>query len=163
MGSETEALATTVEILLARVNELESRAAIRDLVSNYCIGFDTRDWQRFMSIWHEDARWDIGPPFGVFTGHSGIGSALSDTLFPAWRETHHLTTNLVLHFDTPNHARGICDVQCTGATPDDVVQLVGATYTDNFERRNGLWAISARKVDMHYFNPVPGMQLCVPE
>ena len=162
MSNETKALAAAVETLLARVDELESRAALRDLVSDYCIGFDNRDGDRFMAIWHEDAVWDIGPPFGVFNHHSGIGEALSDVLYPAWRQTLHLTSNLVVAFDDPRHARGSCDVQCIGANPEGVVQMVGATYSDNFERRDGVWKIAKRKVLMHYFNPVPGMQLSAP-
>ena len=52
---------TQIDALVARIDELESRAALRDLVSDYCIGFDTHDWERFISIWHADAVWEIGP------------------------------------------------------------------------------------------------------
>ena len=54
--------AAIIERLAARVDELESRAAIRDLASNYCHGFDKRDFERFLSIWWPDCVWDIGPP-----------------------------------------------------------------------------------------------------
>ena len=64
MSDESEALSEQVELLLARVDELESRAAMRDLVSDYCIGFDRHDWDRFIAIWHKDAVWAIGEPFG---------------------------------------------------------------------------------------------------
>jgi hypothetical protein len=49
-----------------------------------------------------------------------------------------------------------------GATPDDVVQMINATYTDDFERRGGVWRIVRRKVKMHYFNPVPNAQMSAP-
>ena len=61
-----------VEALLARIDELESRNAIRDLVSDYCHGFDKRDFTRFLSIWWDDCIWDIGPPLGGFEGYEGI-------------------------------------------------------------------------------------------
>ena len=51
-----------IEALERRIDEIESRNAMRDLVSNYCHGFDRRDWDCFIGIWHEDAVWDIGPP-----------------------------------------------------------------------------------------------------
>ena len=92
-------MTASVGELVRRIDELESRAVLRDLVSDYCRGFDTKDWDRFVSIWHEDAVWEIGPPFGTFEGHAGIREAVFDVLYPLWRETHHLTSNLKLEFD----------------------------------------------------------------
>ena len=153
---------TQIDALLGRIDELESRAALRDLVSDYCIGFDNHDWERFISIWHADAVWEIGPPFGTFNGHEGIGKAVNDVLYPAWRETHHLTSYLRLTFDDADHAHGSCNVDCMGATADDVVQMISATYTDDFERREGVWKIAKRNVVIHYFNPLPGAEMTSP-
>ena len=160
--SESQALKGQVAALLQRVDELESRAAIRDLVTDYCIGFDSHDWDRFIGIWHEDAVWEIGPPFGSFTGHKGIQDAVDNILYPVWRETHHLTTNLRITFDGPDKATGICDVDCMGANKEDVVQMVGATYKDDFERRDGEWKIAIRRVTLHYFNPIPDVEMSAP-
>ena len=162
MTNNSDELSDQVKLLLGRVDELESRAAMRDLVTDYCIGFDKHDWDRFIAIWHEDAVWEIGPPFGSFLGHQGIREAVFDVLYPAWRETHHLTTNLRLTFADPDHARGECDVDCMGANPEGVVQMVGATYTDDFERRAGVWKIQRRAVTMHYFNAMPGLDMSKP-
>ena len=151
-----------IDILLGRIDELESRAALRDLVTDYCLGFDNRDWERFISIWHADAVWEIGPPFGTFTGHEEIRKAVYEVLYPVWRETHHLTSNLRLTFDDPDHAHGICSVDCMGATTDDVVQMISATYTDDFERREDVWKIARRGVVIHYFNPIPGAEMTAP-
>jgi gamma-hexachlorocyclohexane dehydrochlorinase len=151
-----------LEELLVRVDQLESRQAMRDLVTDYCRGFDTVDFARFMSIWWLDAVWNIGPPFGVYDGHAGIERALNETLWPVWRETHHLTSNLTVHFDGRDDAHGVCDVDCLGATRDDVVQMVSATYRDHFQRRDGVWKILRRDVTIHFFNPIPGAQMTPP-
>jgi gamma-hexachlorocyclohexane dehydrochlorinase len=151
-----------LEELLVRVDQLESRQAMRDLVTDYCRGFDTVDFARFMSIWWPDAVWNIGPPFGVYDGHAGIERALNETLWPVWRETHHLTSNLAVHFDGRDDAHGVCDVDCLGATRDDVVQMVSATYRDHFQRRDGVWKILRRDVTIHFFNPIPGAQMTAP-
>jgi 3-phenylpropionate/cinnamic acid dioxygenase small subunit len=148
--------------LLRRVDELESRAALRDLVSDYCIGFDKRNWERFLAIWWEDCVWDIGPPFGKFAGHAGITQAVKGVLWPVWRESHHLTSNLVVRFEGPDVAVGECDVDCMGALNDDSVQMISATYTDRFVRRNGVWKILQRDVVIHYFNPIPGAVMTKP-
>ncbi len=153
---------TTVEQLLARIDQLESRAAMRDLVTDYCHGFDRGDFDRFLAIWWDDCIWDIGPPFGEFDGHAGIEKAVKEVLWPVWRETHHLTTNLRVRFDGADDAYGECDVDCMGATRDDVVQMISATYRDHFQRRDGVWKIKRRDVTMHYFNPIPGVEMSPP-
>lgn len=153
---------TQIDALLQRVDELESRATLRDLVTDYCLGFDTHDWDRFIGIWHSDAVWEIGPPFGTFYGHAGIQNAVNEVLYPVWRETHHLTSNLRLTFKDRDHAHGVCNVDCMGATKDNAVQMISATYADDFERRDGVWKIAKRAVVIHYFNPIPGAQMTAP-
>ncbi len=152
-----------LDTLVARIDELESRAALRDLVTDYCLGFDNRNWDQFISIWHNDAIWEIGPPFGTFNGHEGIREAVFDILYPVWRESHHLTSNLRLEFDSPDRAKGVCNVDCMGATNDDIVQMISATYSDDFARRNGVWKIAKRSVVIHYFNPIPGAEMSAPD
>jgi len=159
MANDSQAV---IDALVRRIDELESRAALRDLVSDYCIGFDTHDWDRFISIWHKDAVWDIGAPFGSFSGHAGVHKAVFESLYPVWRETHHLTSNLRVTFDDADHAHGTCNVDCMGATKDNVVQMISATYADQFERRDKVWKIAKRGVVIHYFNPIPGAEMTTP-
>lgn len=152
-----------IQQLVARIDQLESRNAMRDLVTTYCRGFDRGNYEQFLSIWWEDCVWDIGPPFGMFQGHAGIDQAVKGVLWPVWRETHHLTSNLQIVFEGADDARGECDVDCMGATRDDVVQMISATYRDHFQRRNGVWKIKRRDVTIHYFNPIPGAQMTAPK
>jgi len=160
--TDSNELQSEIDGLLRRIDELESRAALRDLVTDYCLGFDNHDWDRFISIWHPDAVWEIGAPFGTFNGHEGIHQAVFDVLYPVWRESHHLTSNLRLEFSDADHANGVCNVDCMGATTDDIVQMISATYTDDFERREGAWKIAKRHVVIHYFNPIPGAEMSAP-
>ncbi len=148
--------------ILDRLDQLESRNAMLDLTSDYCHGFDKRDWDRFLAIWWEDCSWVIGPPFGTFEGHAGVTTAVKEILWGVWRETHHWSTNFRVWFDDKDHARGECDVDCFGATMDNQPQMISATYRDDFERRNGIWKIKRRTVEMHYFNPIPGAEMTPP-
>jgi 3-phenylpropionate/cinnamic acid dioxygenase small subunit len=152
-----------LEGLLLRIDRLESRHAMRDLVTDYCRGFDQRDFDRFLAIWWEDCTWNIGPPFGVFEGHAGIHKAVKEILWPVWRESHHLTSNLQVEFTGLDEACGECDVDCMGALMDDSVQMISATYRDRFTRRDGVWKIQRRDVVIHYFNPIPGAQMTAPK
>ncbi len=154
---------TELASLLVRVTELEARIAIRDLVSDYCHGFDKRDFSRFLAIWWPDCVWDIGPPFGRFEGHEGIHRAIHEVLWPAWSESHHLTTNLTIHFLDSQNATAVCDVDCVGTLSTDTqCQIVGASYEDTLQARNGRWKIQQRNVQIHYFNPVVGTRLVKP-
>ncbi len=87
------------QALEARIDQLESRFQFRDLVSDYCHGFDKRDLGRFMAIWWPDAVWEIGPPFGDFHGAPEISRAVTDILWPAWLQSSHYTTNLRVRFE----------------------------------------------------------------
>ena len=49
--------------LATRIDRLESRYDIEALVSNYCHGFDKRDYERFLAIWWDDCIWKIGSNF----------------------------------------------------------------------------------------------------
>lgn len=159
----SELIEGQLRAMAQRIDELESRAALRDIITDYCQGFDRHNWEQFIAAWHEDAVWEIGPPFGTFEGHAGIKTAVMDVLYPAWRETHHLSSNLKLTFKDADHAHGVSDVDCMGATADNIVQMISATYTDDFERRDGVWKIARRKVKIHYFNPIPNAQMTAPE
>ncbi|MDP5055134.1 MAG: nuclear transport factor 2 family protein [Congregibacter sp.] len=150
--------------VVRRLDELESRVAIRDLASDYCHGFDKRNFERFLAIWWEDCVWNIGPPFGSFSGHDGVRQALHDVLWPAWDQTQHITSNNVITFIDADHAQSICDVDCTGllaGSPE--ATFVGASYRDRLERRNGQWRIAVRDVEIHYFNTFAGTELSKPE
>jgi hypothetical protein len=151
-----------VQQLLERIDQLESRNAMRDLVTAYCRHFDRVEFEPFLAIWWQDCVWDIGPPFGVFDGHAGIERAVKEVLWPVWRETHHLTSNLQVTFAGANDAHGVCDVDCMGALRDNAVQMISATYKDHFQRRNSVWKIKRRDVKIHYFNPIPGAQMTAP-
>jgi len=146
-----------------KVDHLESRFALLDLVSDYCLGFDKRDFDRFLGIWWPDACWEIGPPFGNFDGHAGITRAVKDILWPAWLQSTHFTTNLRVSFADRDHASGICDADCIGTTSDGQAQTVAATYTDQFMRRDGVWKIIKRQVRMHHFSPLNGITLSAPQ
>lgn len=149
--------------LAARIDQLESRQAINDLVSDYCHGFDKRDFSRFLAIWWEDCAWNIGPPFGSFSGHEGVREAVNEVLWPAWGQSQHVTSNLVISFDGADTAHALCDVDCTGTLAEsDEATFVGATYTDRMERRGGIWKIAERNVTIHYFNSFAGTQLSKP-
>lgn len=140
--------------LLARIDELESRAALGDLANDYCRSFDAGDWPLFKSIWHDDAIWEPGAGTPPIQGAADIQAAAEVMRAASWRQSHHLTSNLKLAFEDPDHAHGTCNLDCMGVTPEGATVIVRGTYHDVFERLDGVWKIAKRRMELHMFKPL---------
>jgi 3-phenylpropionate/cinnamic acid dioxygenase small subunit len=136
-----------------RIDELESRAAINELLAEYCRGCDTNDEEAFIAIWHDDAQYPLGPLFGEFKGHDGIREAIH-IIWDALPTTRHWTTNAVITFQDADHARSRSDVTFECTDTQGRFLSGAATYHDEFERRDGVWKFTKRVVDTQYRNLV---------
>ncbi|EQB32632.1 nuclear transport factor 2 family protein [Sphingobium ummariense] len=145
---------------MSNLEEVISRFALADLVSDYCLGVDKHELERFQAIWWEDAVWDI-EFVQKFSGIDEISGAVENLIWPMWQSTNHYCTNhrLELNGDT---AKGICDVYCIGNLADGQAAHVVASYHDDYERRNGTWKISRRFVNQRVFSPLTGLKLSPP-
>lgn len=139
----------TASTLEQRLDRLESRNAIGELLANYCTGCDEHDEDLFLSIWHEDAEYPLGPVFGTFKGHDGIREAIG-IIWDALPVTRHWTTNMTIEFEDDDHARARSDVTFECVDSEGKELFGSATYQDVCERRNGIWKFSRRDVSTHY-------------
>jgi hypothetical protein len=139
----------------ARLDELESRAAIQRLLADYCHGIDKRDLDRFVAVWHPDASLTMGEPIGDFHGIDEICRFVTElvweTLLP---ESHHWTTNTSLSFSDADHGEALSDVLAAAVDADGNRLTIAATYRDVFERRAGEWRFLRRAAEVHYQLPV---------
>ena len=124
-------------------DEAADRRAIRELVENWAIWRDARDWERFSTVWHEDGRmmatwwqgpfdefirvsqqgWDRGVRILHFLGGSTV-ELRRDRAIAQTKMT--ITQRVAVH--------GIdCDVVCTGR------------FYDFFARREGRWGLVLRQ------------------
>jgi ketosteroid isomerase-like protein len=156
----TKSLSTPID-QEKRLQLLEDESALRRLAYEYCHGLDKRNVERFLDVWHDDARWISGPLFGNFIGKEEIRRGLVETMWPAFKQLHHWTTNFVVDIDG-DRAYGLSDMYFAAPRADGVALLVSATYNDTFERRDGRWRIAERVIDIHYFSPLPGVEMSPP-
>lgn len=140
---------TTELSLEERLDRIESRTAIGDLVSSYAHGIDKRDIDRFMSVWHEGAEYLLGEVFGDFRGLDEIRRACEEVLWNGVPDTWHITTNHLVELDG-DRATGMADVDCAATDHNGRPILIGASYYDEYERRDGRWGIVRRRADIHY-------------
>lgn len=128
-----------------RLDRIESRTAIAELVARYCEGVDRKDDDVFASIWHEDADYLIGAGRGDFHGLEDI-LRFPSVAAKAWSQTHHWTTNSVVTFDGPDEATGRSDCIAMCERVEGGCCFISATYVDAYSRRGGVWKLSQRQV-----------------
>ena len=140
-----EATAGPALSLEARVDRIESRTRIDELVAGYCEGVDRKDLAKFSSLWHDDAEYLIGAGRGDFHGLEEI-VRFPDVAAKAWRETYHWTTNHVVAFSGDDEATGRSDCLAMCTHHSGQVSFVSATYLDVYQRRDGNWRFTRREV-----------------
>ncbi|MGW8813438.1 nuclear transport factor 2 family protein [Gordonia terrae] len=155
MTGTTQTSEGTETSLAARVDRLESRAAITKLMADYCHGIDKRDLELFSSVWHPDAVLGMGEGLGAHDGIDAIEHFVRDLVWvELLPESHHWTTNLSLDFDDADRARAVSDVLAAATDASGVRVTIAATYRDRFERRDGVWRFARRDSQIHYQLPV---------
>lgn len=135
-----------------RVQLLEDREAIRELIATYCRGVDGRNEELFMSIWAEDAKYLIGGQFGDHVGTEQINGILHG-LWTAFTEMHHYATNVVIEVDGDT-ARAWVNADVTGTDTKDRALMFAASYEDELRRIDGEWKFTVRDIDLHFMKPV---------
>lgn len=141
---------------IARLDTLESRAAIDRLIAGYAQAFDTRDEALLRSIWHADARLDLGATFGSYTGIDAIVASAHQN-WQAMPHMHHWMANPLVDIDG-DMAHGSVAVDCVCTHVELGPVQISGRYVDRFERRDGRWAIADRAFDLHYLTPLKQWQ-----
>lgn len=128
--------------LARELRVLQDRQAILDCIHRYCRAVDRFDRELLLSVYHADAIDD----HGLFVGGP---EAFADWVFAFHGEHQHATQHIVA-----NHS---CELDGDVAHTETYwmfaamnktgapLSLGGGRYLDRFERRDGRWAIAARK------------------
>ena len=140
--------------LLHRVDRLESRHSIAELISVYGIACDDHDMPRLIGLFTPDA---------VFETRNGLmradGSTKIEAMFieafkirgPAFHWTH----DHIVEFDAadPDRATGIV-LSHAETTPHGEPSLAAMRYEDVYRRRDGRWLFEKRTINFLYYLPV---------
>lgn len=127
------------QTLLARIDRLESRDEIRQLISKYSLALDMRDMDAMAGLFVADVR----------VGDKGRGrAALRDWLDETMRRqfqgtSHHVGSTIIEFIDTEN-AVGIVYSKNEHECGDEWV-IMQMMYYDHYERREGRWFFSRRQ------------------
>jgi hypothetical protein len=123
---------------------VEDRLTIREVIENWAVWRDAGDWDRFLTVWHDDgymtATW-LQAPAAVFIAASKTGMErgvnilhfLGGTSIDIAGARAVAQTKMTISQRAFVH-EVLCDVVCTGR------------FYDFFEKRDGRWAIVLRRV-----------------
>jgi ketosteroid isomerase-like protein len=135
--------ACTVERLM-NTEELCSRLAIQDLTNRYALYVDTKQLDRLVDLFWSDAVFDesaLGA--GPFHGQSTIREYFQVAL-PSVSELMHITSNLVIDFDTGSDAKGVSTLFFEGKDPTGKLQRLKGYFHDIYRRSSDQWRFQSR-------------------
>lgn len=130
------------------------RWAIQDLTVAYADAVDARDWGRFESLFHPEARIDYVSAGGIAGTPAEVSAWMPEGLSLFTWTMHSISTHAV-DFDGPDQATGSLHVLARhGLTWDGEDQLmdVGGIYEDRYVRLDGRWVFGARTEHTRYIN-----------
>ncbi len=144
---------TAIEALEARVERLEARAAIRELVTNYAVACDEHDIPRLQNLFTEDAVFKSPSSFLEATGREAITAMFIEVLKtrgPGYHWTHDL---ILEQGEDPDTATGIVYSHAE-TTPNGVVSIAAMKYRDRYRRESGTRYFSEREIHFFYYVPM---------
>jgi ketosteroid isomerase-like protein len=141
----------TVTDVETRLDRVESRFAIEDLIAKYAKGFDREDPELLHSIWHDDAVLDFGEAFGVHEGMDAIRTA-ADGFWQNITWMHHWQATPLIEIDG-DAATAYVGLDCMVRSAEQGPVRVGGYYEDVFERRDGVWKFTRRMCDIQIWAP----------
>jgi hypothetical protein len=144
--SKTASQAPTVEMLVAQLDVLNSRAEITDVLFRYARGWDRLDEEALRSCFWPDSMHQ----HGGFTGKSqDFLTAGLKVVGALPRPTTHMITNFTIDI-VGDRAVSECYFRShhrrkkkTGDGQED--WMLNGRYLDRFERREGVWKIAFRR------------------
>jgi len=125
--------------ILARLDRLESRDEIRQLISKYSLALDMRDMDAMVNLFPADVA--VG---GGLTGRSALKAWFTDTLRNQFDGTSHHVGTQIIEFTDPDHAVGIVYSKNEHETGAEWV-IMQMMYYDRYERIDHRWFFRRRK------------------
>lgn len=133
--------------------EIGARMEIERATNNYALGLDMRDVDRLLSAFHEDAVW-VDSPTGSRNGHAEIADVFSQS--DSFKSTNHFTMNNIVDFQSDDKATGLSHAGTMFVLGDGTYVTSAGFYHDRYEKRDGVWRISYRKIEFNHWTEHTG-------
>jgi len=143
-----------MQALLRRVDRIESRYQIAELVGNYARACDEHDIDTLAAIFTEDGVIDSPSNLLAANGRKGI----RETFLPRYKirgPSYHWTHDHKVAFDDNDgdHATGLV-LGHAETCPNGTVSIAAMRYADDYRRIDGRWFFARRTLTFLYYVPV---------
>jgi len=144
---------TTLEELANRVDRVESRFEIEELITRYAIACDEHDMQTFKELFTPDAEFDT--PSGIMRakGRDQVVELFVRTLAirgPGYHWTH----DKQIWIDENDFDRATGRVLSHAETsPNGVTSIAAMQYDDDYRRQGSKWRFRKRTLKFLYYTP----------
>ena len=133
----------------ARIQAVEDRIAIDDLVSTYCLAIDERDLDRFLSLFTDDAALRHEDGVMRLEGLPAIREYYTQR-FAGYGVTFHTPHSRLVEFVSPEEAAGVVTGHAEMSQDGELV-LAAIRYTDRYRKVGGRWLFAERALAFWYY------------
>ncbi|MBM3345483.1 MAG: nuclear transport factor 2 family protein [Betaproteobacteria bacterium] len=141
--------ATVLEELARRLQRVEDRQQISELISRYCVSVDDADFDSLAKLFLEDSQ------FNVHRGRAAIMAnyrARTDARGPSYHYAH----SHYVDFESETAATGVVNGHVELAEQGKTV-LIGLRYMDRYTKSGGRWYFQSRQAKFRYVLPFDEM------
>lgn len=144
----------TAQTLEVRIDQLESRAQLRELQTKYCIACDVRDMPALSALFTDDVHIESRDGAMQARGRAAV-MAMFDRLFMIRGPAYHWTHDVLLEFDATDRDRATGVVLAHAeTTPNGKASIAGLRYEDVYRREAGTWRFAKRYLQFLYYMPM---------
>jgi len=144
-----EETSQTVRDLSGRVQRLEDRFAINDLIADYCSAIDDRDLEKFLALFTEDAVLRHKDGAMSVAGKPAIRDYYS-ARFAAYGVTYHYPHACRLIFEGRGRAAGVVTGHAEMGVEGRLV-IAAIRYTDRYRQTDAGWRFAQRELAFWYY------------
>jgi uncharacterized protein (TIGR02246 family) len=136
----------TSDAIGAPVSRLIAERDIHTALDHYRAGMDV-DAERIHEAFHPDATLTMGAI--SVTGTDQIAAAVG-AMRSAWSDVSHFAANIEVEFTGTDSATGTCYGLGLFVAADGIRMSVSSRYHDTYARRDGVWRISRRDIELRH-------------
>ena len=141
---------SAMEDLSKRIQRLEARQQLSDLVANYCMAVDYRDLEALADLYTSDAEFEGAA--GKARGREAIISYYQERL-SLFGPTYHYPHSQTVEFQGENEASGIVHAHAE-LDIEGSMFIIALRYIDRYAREDGQWKFRERTIQTLYAVPL---------
>jgi ketosteroid isomerase-like protein len=144
----------TEQAIVSRLDRIESRLEIRELITDYCITVDDRDMEHLRTLFTDDVCFSSP---SVAMAADGVDQAIDmfNEILGIRGPGYHWTHDVMIKLDgqNPDEATGLVLAHAE-TTPNGVPSIAAIRYEDKYRRVEGKWKFAARTLKFLYYMPM---------